>query len=307
MADMGTVGLDAANGGAAGAAGGPVGTAVGAGIGILGGLLTKPKKASTPNLQPVLNAIQAGKTEQGAISSALPGKLAPLSTAYKGNIEDAIKSARGGMDTANAGYVAGVGDTSNGMFQKQAAMLKQQQLDASTAAARGMRSNLAATGNLNSGAGVAAARGLATETANTIGRGETALGVQGLAAKQQALSDTYQQNAGLVEKTLGIDANMFQTLLNSGREDLIDEATQLIQESQSATGQMAGVYGAAANNAAVAGNANAAAGNDLTTAIVQALAKGGGALASRTWDQPSRGTAAGSSSTGNDASAGLRA
>jgi hypothetical protein len=254
---------------------------VGAAGSVAGGLLAGKKKASAPDLTDAINEVKAGKTEQNTISSALPDKLAPLSTAYQGNLEGAIKEARGGLDTANQEYVQGVSDTSNASYQKQAAQLKQDQLDASTAAARGMRSNLAAGGNLNSGAGVAAARNLATETANTIGKGETALSTQSLEAKQKALADVYQQDAGMVTNVLGIDQDMFTTLLNSGREDLINEATQLIQESQNATGSIASLSGAQAKASSDVSLGNAAASNDLTSAIIEALTKGGTALASR--------------------------
>jgi len=236
------------------------------------------RKTNLPDTKALTDTVNAGTARQNEIASALPGKLAPLSGQYQGNLENAVNTARSGLTAEGDKLVSGVGDTSSEMFQKESAQLKQNALDASTAAARLQRNNLAAGGNLNSGAGVSAARNLAVETAKNITQGQTALGVQSLAAKQQALQSVYQQNAELVHNTLGINADEFKTLLSSGRQDLIDEATNLLNISQNDTNSKLQIGQIGQNRQIASELGNAQGRNDLNSSIVQALGYG---LASR--------------------------
>jgi hypothetical protein len=248
--------------------------------GAVAGNLLKKKTPNPPDMSGIMNEITNAAAEQKRITSALPTKLAPLGDKYKDDLTGAVTKARADLGAASDEYVSGAGDTGSEIYRKQADMLKQDALDASAAAARGMRANLAAGGNLNSGAGVAASRDLATTTANTIAKGQTELGIQSLAGKQKALSDVYNQNAEMVQNVLGIDQNMFQTLLNSGREDLINEATQLIQESQNETGQKTQAMQIGQQRQMAAENAKTAGQNDLTSAIIGAVGNA--------WGQASR-------------------
>lgn len=235
------------------------------------GKALKKKTPNPPDMSGIIGQIKTAKEDQNRITSALPEQIAPLYDKYQNDLAGAVTKARSDLKGASDEYVAGVGDTSNEMFTKQADLLKQKQLDASVATARGMRSNLAAGGNLNSGAGVAASRNLATQTANSIAQGQTELGVQSLAAKQNALSEVYNQNAGMVQNVLGIDADMFKTLLNSGREDLINEAMQLIQESQNASGQTVQATQIGQQRQMASDYAKSAGRDDLTSAIIGAM------------------------------------
>lgn len=249
------------------------GLAAGAAAGVVGSLLNK-RNVNLPDTSALSAANAAGTAKETSIASALPGQLAPLSTAYQNNLEGAVNAARTGQTAAGTQLASDVGDTSNKMFTDQANLVKQQQLDASTAAARSMRSNLAAGGNLNSGAGVAAAKSLATNTANNIQQGDTQLGVQSLAAKQQALSQAFTANSALVSQTLGINADEFKTLLNSGRQDLIDEATSLLGITQNDTSNQIAIGQLGQNRQIAQQVGNQQGQTDLTSAILSAMGTG---------------------------------
>lgn len=253
------------------------GLIAGTAAGLVGGLGRK-KTPNPPDVAPLIAAANEGYNREKGITEALPDKLAPLGDKYQTSLRDAVTKARADLATAGDNYVSGVGDTSNAMYTDQSKLLKQDALDASAAAGRQMRNTLAAGGTLNSGGGVGAARTLATNTANEIARGSTELGIQALGAKQKALADVYGQDANMVHNALGIDQTMFQKLLDSGREDLINEALQLIQESQNQTGAITGAIQTGQTRQMASDYANAASRNDLTSSIIQALGYG---LASR--------------------------
>jgi hypothetical protein len=241
--DFGSAAGGAAQGAAAGASFGPIGAGTGAILGgVTSGLLGR-KKPKAPDYTPLINMLNQSYTNKLNTISALRPKTTALNNQYKtdlGNLTSGFVS-----NIANQGrqYVNDAADASGQLTNASAEAGKKQILSAQPELTQNTREALASSGLNRGGALVSAIEKQNQNAGEQIGNLNTSLQLQNLQNKTQAIKDAFQTNAGAVTSATGLDAAGLQKLLDSGREDLINEAHDLIQAEQDKTSGIAGVMG----------------------------------------------------------------
>lgn len=276
MADIGGAVQGAGTGAATGAAGGPWGAVIGAGAGLVGSLLgrRKPKK---PDLTAVTNEINNSAKTQSGFAAGLKDRLAPLSTQYN---TDAGALSKGLVDktkTMADQYVVDQEGASKALNRNLSDTLKQNVLSSAPELQRQMREGLASTGQLRSGAATVANTNLSNQLAQQVGQGQREITAADLKARQDALTTALNMNDHALQQATGMDKGTLTSLFNSGREDLINEATQLIQIEQNRSQGIAGAYGVQAKYDLANDAAKSANSADLISQLAGLVGKGAGA------------------------------
>jgi hypothetical protein len=145
-------------------------------------------------------------------------------------------------------------------------------------AQQSIREALAATGGLRTGsAGRALAQPVVQAQQQTADLADT-LAIQNLgkqsARQEKGVDALYNSKAGAALQRFGLDKETMNTLLQSGRTDLITRATQLLGISSQEVANLLGIGGINVNNSL----AQTAAANANQNSIVEALMKMGGGL-----------------------------
>ncbi len=275
MADVNSAVTGAGSGAAAGAAGGPVGAGVGGAVGLAASLLAPKRKINTPNLTPLINTANQGADKQVQLAQGLTSSLAPVNAQYK---TDAMANSAGlKTDVAGLGkaYIDAQTKNAGDAATLASNTLKQNVLTAQPDIQRSLRESLSASGGLDRGAAPAAFARAGEAAANQIGQGEAAIQTEKLKAVNDATQKVFGANVDAVTTATGMDASTIQTLLNSGRQDLINEAQSIMQAERDRTSNLLGIQQNGNTQQLASETAGAAGENSLIQALLQS---GGQAL-----------------------------
>lgn len=254
---------------------------VAGGVALGTALLNKKKNVSLPSLDPQMRAIDAAGQRQRDIAGNLTTSLAPLTTNYGSDVKSAIEARRGEVNAASDKYLSNFSTAADSLAKKSSDMLKQRVLEAQPELQRQLREGLASTGQLGSGAGFDAFTQQAVTAGKEIGQGQSEIELQRLQGLQQATKDVFGVDTNFAMQALGIDENTLNTILQSGREDLIREAQQLIDESRNTTQQKTALLTAGQDRAMATDLGSKTASQDLMNAIIGAAGRVAGGYASR--------------------------
>lgn len=271
-----------ASGAGTGAAGGPVGAAVGGAVGLAASLLGKKRKINTPDLTPLINQANAGADRQEQVAHGLTTSLAPLSSQYK---TDALANSAGLKTQVAAlgkGFQADQAKLGEDQATNASNTLKQNVLAAQPEIQRSLRESLAASGGLERGAAPAAFARAGEAAANQIGQGEAAIAQQKIAGLQDASQRVFGANTDAVSKATGLDSNTLQTLLSSGRQDLIQEAQSIMQAERDRTSNLLAITQNSNTQNLASQTATAQGQNSLIQSLLQTTGQGiGGYIGSK--------------------------
>lgn len=248
---------------------------IGAGVG--GSLAGLGQKKPNFDISGLLNTINQGATRQTQIASDLPGKLAPLGTTYQTGISGALNTAQTARQQNAADFLKSLGQNQNLQGQDLTKLLTQQAFSGVPAAERAARESAAASGGLQRGAAAELTAAPSAAAAEQVGAGLTQLDLQQQQQKAQALDKINTMTDNAINQTLGIDRDTLTAIYSSGRQDLIDQANELLGISQQQTADTLSAYGAA-NNANLA---STVAQNQGTQGLYNTLTGLGGILAAR--------------------------
>jgi hypothetical protein len=253
MANEALVG--AGQGAAAGSAAGPWGAVIGGAAGLAGSLLGK-KKSKAPDLTPIINMANQSAKRQGEIATNVRGQLAPLTQDYSKGVQGLATGLQTQVASNANQYVKDQETASQALNRSLSDELKQRVLSTQPELQRQLREGLAASGQLRSGAAAAANTNLANELASQIGQGQMKIQQGDLQARQAALETAMQMNDKALFTATGMNKDQLQAVFQSGRQDLIDEASALIEAEKSRLNAVAGLaqnqstYNLAAQSAA---------------------------------------------------------
>lgn len=245
----------AAQGAAAGSAAGPWGAVISGAAGLAGSLLGK-KKTKAPDLTPIINMANQSAQRQGEIASNVRGQLAPLTQDYSKGVQGLATGLQTQVANSADKYVKDQEGASQALNRSLSDELKQRVMSTQPELQRQLREGLAASGQLRSGAATAANMGLSNELASQIGQGQMKIQQGDLQARQAALETAMQMNDKALFTATGMNKDQMQAVFQSGRQDLIDEASALIEAEKSRLNAVAGLaqnqstYNLAAQSAA---------------------------------------------------------
>lgn len=231
----------AASGATAGMAAGPWGAVAGGVIGGLAGGLMGKKKPKGPDMAAITNTMNQSAARQNQIASSLRGNLAPLTSNYATGVRGLADDLTAKTKAAAGEYIQNQATASEGLNRSLSDTLKQNVLSQQPELARQLREGLAASGQLRGGAAAAAQAGLSNQLAQQIGQGQREIQTQDLQARQRALETAMQMNDQALNNATGLNKDALQAVFASGRADLIDEATALINIEANRAGGIVGV------------------------------------------------------------------
>lgn len=275
----------AAQGASAGAAFGPIGAGIGGILGGVGGLFGKKKKARQPDLTPLINTInESSRTNKNLISSVRPQNIA-LGDQYKRDVSGVASGLRN--DVAGLGniMVERVGDTSGQLADATFRAGRQRILESEPEQTQNLREAIASSGTNRGGAFLALKAKQDQERGRALGDLNTQVGLQSLQAKQNALRDAFGADTAAAESATGLNAGALDRLFASGREDLIDEAMNLVNEERDRSGKLLGIQGQQAQNKFAADLANDRQKQGLLDTIIGGIGGTIGGLAQNRRDQ----------------------
>ena len=241
--------------------------------GVVSGLLTKGG-AGKPDLSKLFETIKNAGANQRSMIDALPAQLKPLFDQYvaqnKGAgdaltmgtsaLGDTLKKeteANYGPEATRAALDAVKGDIYAELPGQQAAI--REALAANGGFDRGTASKQLAAPVLQAAAKYASAA--ANITADQLKAKQ--------AATQQAMTTITSMNDQALQSVFGMSKEQALQILNGNRQDLKDQLTQLINQSNNETNQMLGVQGDESMNTFRQGVANKAQDDALTNGIVK--------------------------------------
>src|SRR6185369_6021604 len=207
----------------------------------LAGAFGKRKKPKAVNVTPLLQSIQQGADRQRQQIGTLRPSLQPFTQSFQTGTTGAVNEAQNASRAASTKYLQDIGQTFDRTGDQFAQTLSQRTLEQQPVQQQALRENLAATGGLQRGAASRATTQLAGQTAQDLARGQTDLALQQAQEKQNAIRSAtekiYNIDQDTIKSKLGIDRDTLATVFQTGRQDLIDEAMQLLGISQNEQAQ----------------------------------------------------------------------
>ncbi len=273
--DTSSAASGAASGAAAGASFGPYGAAIGGAVGLGASLLGKKRKVKAPDLAALTKQVNQGAETERGIASGLKTSLSPLTEAFRTRSEGLSAGLKSDVADRGSAFKTEQANLGGEEANSLSAALRQNVLSAQPEIQRQIREGMAATGGLNRGATNAAFAKAGAAAATEIGQGETEIRQQQLKGLQDASKTVFGADIDAVTRATGMDADTVQTLLNSGREDLIREAQSLIETERTRTSNLLGITQAQNTN----NLASQTAGANGQNALLQALIQGGSSIA----------------------------
>lgn len=230
-----------------------------AGLGVAGSLLNQ-QQAKAPDISGLLNTINQGAQYQTGIASNLPGQLQALNAPYTSAITSAENTATNSANQQAQSFLNQLGNNQTLSGQDITKLLTQQAYSQVPQAQQAAREAAAASGGLGRGAAAELQAAPAATAASNVAQGLTQMDLAQQQQKAQALSTINNMSDQLITDKLGIDRDTATALYNSGNQDLINEANQLLGISQNQTAETLGAqqFGLTGQIAANAANAQAA-------------------------------------------------
>ncbi len=246
--------------------------AIGGGLaagGIAGSVLGK-KKVSPIDISPFLSTIRAAEERQRGIASGLRGQLTPLGVQFQTGVGAAADTAQQAARERAQQFLSEIAGPTSEIAQTQRAQARQSILGNIPEAQRAVRESAAATGGLQRGAAVSALAEVPRQAVSDLAQVEQGISLQELGVKQQALQSVFNLDEQLIQDRLGIDRDTLGAIFQSGREDLIREATSLLGISEQSTSDILDALGIQATGQQAAQSAEAAQRQALFNALIQA-------------------------------------
>lgn len=241
-----------------------------AGTSLASSLMNKKKKVGTPDPTNLVTASNVGADTQIRTAQGLTKALQPLSATYK--TDSAANSSALKADTAGLGkaYLESMKTLGDEAGTNASNTLKQNVLAAQPDIQRSLRETLAASGGLDRGAAPVAAARAGQEAAAQIGQGESAIAQQKIANLEAATTRVFGANTAAVTQATGMDQDTINTLLASGRQDLISEAQAIMQAERDRTSNLIGIQQNANTTKLAAETASAGGQNALLQSLLGA-------------------------------------
>ena len=256
----------------------------GSAAGVVSGIINGGRSIPKPDLDKLFATIAAAGANQRNLINALPDSLKPLYEEYKASTNKASTDMKEGTSA--------IGDT---LLKKTEANFGPEATRAALDAVKGeiygelpgqqnaIRQTLAATGGFDRGSAGKALAAPVLQAAQKFATSAAAITAEQLKAKQQATQQALQtvtsMDSAALQAAFGMSKEQAQQILSGNRQDLKDQLTDLINQSNTETNQVLGVQGDAAMNEyrrQVAGNAKKdALTNGLVGLGADALSGGG--------------------------------
>lgn len=218
------------------------------GLQVAGALLNRRKKISPPDVSPLIRSLnESGVKQQGLIKGVRPQTTA-LGQDFQTKTSGLAQSFQDAINQRGQTFVNEAGDSSGALAEASANAGKRQILSALPEQAQNTREALASSGLARGGALVSALAKQNQEAGKAIGNLNEGIQLQTLQGKQQALQDVFRTDTAAAERATGMNADVLNKLFSSGREDLINEALQLIDEERSRTGNVVNLKNQQLNN-----------------------------------------------------------
>ena len=204
----------------------------------------------------LLNTINNTQSTNQGLINALPAELQQQIAAYQQQMTGAGNTLQSNVQNQGQDYLNQVSQLygpNSPAAQAAMAAFKQQAYSTLPGTLNATKAAAAASGGLGRG-GAAEMLGKAIQAPATAvsqnAANVTAQQLQaGQQATQQALATVNNMDDQMFNQLFGMSKDMATTILNSGRQDLKDQLSQLINSNNTAATQTLGVEGLAANNA----------------------------------------------------------
>lgn len=213
------------------------------GGGLLGtGLFGKQGGGPSPiNTRPLNDTVARGRDEQQNIIRNLRSQLQPITDRFGTQLQETLAATQGKREALGNKFRADVEAGLNREGSQLFRTLSEQALRNVPAIQNQLRETLAATGGLQRGsANVALSQPLLDANA-AITQGAQDIALQNQQFLNQNLQRTFELDDNFLQQELGINRDVLIQALNSGREDLIQEATLLLDEAQQRQADLLGI------------------------------------------------------------------
>jgi hypothetical protein len=227
------------------------------GIGsIVSGAINAGRGLPTLDLSALFDTLNKSGQYQKDIINQLPDQLKPLYQQY----QDSLAKAGTGLQTATTDIgkaltdkTAALYDPNSAAVQATLAALKQQDYSTLPGTLTNLKAQLAATGGLSrGGAGKAITQAALAPAATFSGQAGTVEAQQlqaGQAAKQAAINKVAQLDEQTAQDLFGMSKQEATELMTTGRSDLQQRMTDLVNQSIRDTSSRLGLQGLQAQNA----------------------------------------------------------
>lgn len=220
--------------------------AIGAGL-TAAGLFSGGGKTPSIDVSPFRRRVeQAGQQQRQLIRGQAP-KLKAGREQFGTDIGSILAQFQQQGGAQREQFLQDIGDVTGERAQALSAQLRQRTLESTPELQRRILEAQAATGGIQRGSTQAALTQLAVGQGAQIARGETEIAQQEQVARQAAIERVFAADERELQTVLGINAQTLQALFQSGREDLIREAAQLLDENQRRTSNQLAIDQISAN------------------------------------------------------------
>jgi hypothetical protein len=221
--------------------------------GVLSGLLSPG--APSLNLSQLFNTIQNAGQYQQQLINQLPTNLQQQYQQYIQSNQGAINTLQTGTTALGNDFLSQISNVygpNSPAAQAQTAALKQQVYAGVPQQTQAVSEALAATGGFNRGAATRALSQVPLQAATQVSQGIANIAATQTAAQQnataQAINKVLGMNDQVLQQQFGLSQQQALNLLQYGRQDQINQLTELINQSNTETNQLLGVEGAGATN-----------------------------------------------------------
>lgn len=219
--------------------------AVGAGV-AAGGLLSSisNRKRQTPGVDAGrLNGIvDTGTDQDRTMINSLRPRLQPLTDNYENNVNSAVDKTAGARADMNNAFLSSLRDKRGQMAEQDMGQASQRILQGVKPAQDQIREVLSGSGvGLQGGAAVKALSAPVLDANKQIGQYASDLDLKNREAEISAMDKINTGDNDFALQKLGIDKDTYATVMNSGRQDLIDEMNSLLEENRQSTSDKLGI------------------------------------------------------------------
>lgn len=234
------------------------------------------KKAKAPNYSALFGQLDKSGAQQREIITGVRPQATAINENYGNKVTSLTDALKADSSKLGRTYLRDVSSASDALGNSLSNTLASRINRNTPELQRQLRESLAATGGLGRGAASAAAANLAVSQANQIGEGNRDIVNQQLAARQKALDTVFNADQETLFKATGLNYDTLQKLFYAGRQDLIDEAAQLVAEERSRNQAKVSLMGGQASAAFAQDVANTSRQNDLISALLSGLGQAAG-------------------------------
>jgi hypothetical protein len=226
---------------------------------VAGGLIDSitRKKRGGVDTAPLTNIVNSSGDEQRSIIGSLKPKLQPLTDQYQSNVNGAVDKAQEDRASTNNAFLSSLRDKRSQMADEDMNQAKTHILQGVQPAQDAIREQLSGSGvGLQGGAAFKALSQPVLDANKQIGDYANNLDLTNRQAEISAMDKVNTGDNSFIAQKLGIDKDTYDTVMNSGRQDLINEMNGYLQEAQQREADKLGIaqFGMTGNMAADSAN-----------------------------------------------------